>query len=104
MSLGATQQALELAEHGLSLAGEVWTLARCAGYGMPRLKTGETDIALRVAGLRVLAELPAVDDYRALVNSARACYWPTFSVKRSSNNSGSGLRPHRPPLARNLCL
>ena len=72
--LGATQQALELAEHGLSLAGEVWTLARWLRDAA--VEAGERDIALR-AGLRVLAELPAVDDYRALVNSAGPA-WPTL--------------------------
>jgi hypothetical protein len=64
---GATKQALDLGEHGLTLAGEVWTLARWLRDAAA--DAGERDVAIR-AGLRVLAERPTVDDYRALVNVA----------------------------------
>ncbi len=63
----ATQQALELGEHGLSLAGDVWALARWLRDAAA--EAGKHDVAIRAA-LRVLAERPAVDDYRALVNLA----------------------------------
>jgi uncharacterized Zn finger protein len=71
---GARQQALELGVHGLSLAGEVRPLARWLRD--TATDAGERDVAIR-AGLRVLADQPALDDYHMLVDAA-GNDWPTL--------------------------
>jgi len=60
---GATQDALQIAEHGLSLAGELWTLA--GWLRDEAAAAGDADRATRAA-LVALRELHSLDDYQAL--------------------------------------
>jgi len=90
---GATQDALEIAEHGLSLAGELWTLATWlrdeAGAA------GEADRATRAA-LIALRELHSLDDYQAL-RTVAGDRWPTLrdevlaELRQAAARSPSGV-------------
>jgi len=71
---GATQDSLHIAEHGLTLAGELWTLAcwlrdTAAAAGDPDRATPGALVALQ--------ESHSLDDYQALQTVA-GDRWPTF--------------------------
>src|SRR5438105_9143569 len=71
---GAIEDALEIAEHGLSLAGELWTLA--SWLRDESAAAGDADRATRAA-LVALRELHSLDDYQAL-RTVAGDRWPTL--------------------------
>src|SRR5579859_1827191 len=71
---GATQDALEIAEHGLSLAGELWTLA--SWLRDESAAAGDADRATRAA-LVALRELHSLADYQTL-RTVASDRWPTL--------------------------
>jgi len=90
---GATQDALEIAEHGLSLAGELWTLA--TWLRDEAATAGDADRATRAA-LVALRELHSPDDYQAL-ESVAGDRWPTLrdavlaELRQAAPHSPSGV-------------
>jgi uncharacterized Zn finger protein len=90
---GAIQDALEIAEHGLSLAGELWTLA--TWLRDKAFAAGDADRATRAA-LVALRELHALDDYQALRMVAGE-RWPTLrddvlaELRQAAAHSLSGI-------------
>ena len=90
---GTTQDALQIAEHGLTLAGERWTLARWLRD--TAAAAGDPDRATRGA-LVALQESHALDDYRALQTVA-GDRWPTLrdevlgELRRAAARSPSGV-------------
>jgi uncharacterized Zn finger protein len=90
---GATQEALEIAEHGLSLAGELWTLA--TWLRDEAAAAGDADRATRAA-LVALRELRIPDDYQAL-ESVAGDRWPTLrdavlaELRQAAPHSPSGV-------------
>jgi uncharacterized Zn finger protein len=90
---GATQDALQIAEHGLTLAGELWTPARWLRD--TAAAAGDPDRATRGA-LVALQESPALDDYQALQTVA-GDRWPTLrdavltELRRAAAHSPSGV-------------
>jgi uncharacterized Zn finger protein len=90
---GATQDALEIAEHGLSLAGELWTLA--TWLRDEAAAAGDADRATRAA-LVALRELHSVDDYQALKTVA-GDRWPSLrdevltELRQAAAHSPSGV-------------
>src|SRR5207244_12626749 len=71
---GATHVAREIAEHGLSLDGELWTLA--SWLRDAAATAGDTDRATRAA-LVALRELRTLADYQAL-RTVAGDRWPTL--------------------------
>jgi uncharacterized Zn finger protein len=90
---GATQDALEIAEHGLSLNGELWTLA--SWLRDEAAAAGDADRATRAA-LFALRELHALDEYQALQTVAGG-RWPTIrdevlaELRQAAAHSPSGV-------------
>ncbi|MBV9894812.1 MAG: hypothetical protein JO020_11640 [Chloroflexi bacterium] len=90
---GAAQDALQIAEHGLTLAGEVWTLARWLRD--TAAAAGDADRATRGA-LVALQASHALDDYQALQTVA-GDRWPTVrdevlpELRRAAARSPSGI-------------
>jgi uncharacterized Zn finger protein len=90
---GATQDALEIAEHGLSLAGELWTLA--TWLRDQAAVAGDADRATRAA-LVALRELHILDDYQALRRVA-GDRWPALrdevlaELRQAAAHSPSGI-------------
>ncbi len=90
---GATQDALEIAEHGLSLAGELWTLA--TWLRDEAAAAGDADRATQAA-LVALRELHSLDDYQALKTVA-GDRWPRLrdevlaELRQAAGNSPSGI-------------
>ena len=90
---GATPVALEIAEHGLSLAGEVWTLA--SWLRDAAADAGDADRATRAA-LVALRESHSLDDYQALRTVADD-RWPTLrdevlaELRQAVAHSPSGI-------------
>ena len=90
---GATQDALEIAEHGLSLAGELWTLA--TWLRDEAAAAGDADRATRAA-LVALRELHSLDDYQAL-RTVAGDRWPTLrdevlaELRQAAAHSPSGI-------------
>lgn len=90
---GASQDALEIAEHGLSLNGELWTLA--TWLRDEAAAAGDADRATRAA-LVALRELHALDDYQALQTVA-GDRWPTLrdevlaELRQAATHSPTGV-------------
>src|SRR5712691_6440490 len=90
---GATQNALEIAEHGLSLAGELWTLA--SWLRDEAAAAGDADRATRAA-LAALRELHSLVDYQAL-RTVAGDHWPTLrdevlaELRQAAAHSPSGV-------------
>jgi uncharacterized Zn finger protein len=90
---GATQDALEIAEHGLTLADELWTLA--SWLRDEAAAAGDADRATRAA-LVALRELHSLADYQALKTVADD-RWPTLrdevlaELRRAAAGSPSGV-------------
>jgi uncharacterized Zn finger protein len=90
---GATQDALEIAEHGLSLAGELWTLA--TWLRDEAAAAGAADRATRAA-LVALRELHRLDDYQAL-RTVAGDRWPALrdevlaELRQAAARSPSGI-------------
>jgi uncharacterized Zn finger protein len=90
---GATQDALEIAEHGLSLAGELWPLATWLRDAAAA--AGDADRATRAA-LVALHELHSLDDYQAL-RTVAGDRWLTLrdkvlaELRKAAAHSPSGI-------------
>jgi uncharacterized Zn finger protein len=90
---GAAQDALQIAEHGLTLAGESWTVARWLRE--TAAAAGDADRATRAA-LVALQESHALDDYQALQTVA-GDRWPTLrdevlaELRRAAARAPSGV-------------
>jgi uncharacterized Zn finger protein len=93
LSHGATQDALDMAEHGLSLDGELWTLA--TWLRDEAAVAGDADRALQAA-LVALRELHGLDDYQAL-RTVAGDRWPALhdavidELRRSAAHAPSGV-------------
>ena len=90
---GATQDALEIAEHGLSLSGELWTLA--TWLRDQAAAAGDADRATRAA-LVALRGSHSLDDYQALRTVAGG-RWPALrdevlaELRQAAARSPSGI-------------
>jgi uncharacterized Zn finger protein len=90
---GAIQDALQIAEHGLSLDGELWTLA--SWLRDAAATAGDTDRATRAA-LVALRELRSLADYQAL-RTVAGDRWPTLrdavlaELRQAAAHSPSGV-------------
>jgi uncharacterized Zn finger protein len=90
---GAIPDALEIGAHGLTLAGELWTLA--TWLRDEAAAAGDADRATRAA-LVALRELHSLPDYQALRNVA-GDRWPTLrdeviaELRQSAARSPSGV-------------
>src|SRR5438094_3956728 len=92
-NMAQPQDALEIAEHGLSLAGELWTLA--SWLRDESAAAGDADRATRAA-LVALRELHSLADYQTL-RTVVGNRWPALrdevlaELRQAAAHSPSGI-------------